>query len=68
MGILIDMNLSPRWVGFLIEHGNDAKHWSSVGSTTASDSAITAYAKEHNYIVVTHDLDFSAILAATQGK
>ena len=27
-----------------------------------------AYAATHDYIVVTHDLDFSAVLAATQGK
>ena len=25
------------------------------------------YAAEHDYVVLTHDLDFSAILAATQG-
>ena len=26
-----------------------------------------AHAAEHDYVVVTHDLDFGAILAATQG-
>ncbi|SCC95747.1 conserved hypothetical protein [Thiomonas sp. X19] len=26
-----------------------------------------AYAREHNWVVLTHDLDFSSILAATHG-
>ena len=33
----------------------------------APDAEIMAYAATHDYVVVTHDLDFSAILAATQG-
>jgi predicted nuclease of predicted toxin-antitoxin system len=33
----------------------------------APDTEIMAYAATHDYIVVTHDLDFSAVLAATQG-
>jgi predicted nuclease of predicted toxin-antitoxin system len=27
-----------------------------------------AYARQHDYVVLTHDLDFSAILAATHGE
>ena len=67
MKLLIDMNLSPRWVGFLGGVGHDAIHWSSVGSVAASDSEIIKYARQYDYIVMTHDLDFSAILAATKG-
>ncbi len=26
------------------------------------------YARQHGYVVLTHDLDFGAILAATQGR
>jgi predicted nuclease of predicted toxin-antitoxin system len=33
----------------------------------AGHSEIMAYAAKRDYIVLTHDLDFSAILAATQG-
>jgi predicted nuclease of predicted toxin-antitoxin system len=29
---------------------------------------IMAFAKAHDYVVLTHDLDFSAILAATRGE
>jgi hypothetical protein len=32
----------------------------------APDVEIMAYAAKYDYVVLTHDLDFSAILAATQ--
>lgn len=68
MKLLIDMNLSPRWASLLINAGFNATHQSVLGAYNATDSEIMAYAKAHDYIVLTHDLDFSAILAATQGK
>ena len=68
MKLLVDMNLSPRWVGLLVDAGIDAAHWSMVGASNAPDSEIMAYAKANDCIVLTHDLDFGAILAATQGK
>lgn len=36
MKILIDMNLSPNWVGFLKGAGVEALHWSEVGLAYAS--------------------------------
>jgi len=30
MKILLDMNLSPGWVGFLQKEGFEAAHWSAV--------------------------------------
>lgn len=68
MRLLLDMNLSPRWVGFLTSAGFDAIHWSAIGASTATDAEIMAHANEHNFVVVTHDLDFSAILAASHGS
>jgi predicted nuclease of predicted toxin-antitoxin system len=68
MKILIDMNLSPRWQKFLTEAGLQAAHWSELGEGDASDLDIMAYAQAHDYVVLTHDLDFAAILAATHGK
>jgi|GEM_PF-1044733 predicted nuclease of predicted toxin-antitoxin system len=69
---LIDMNLSPRWVGVLNSAGIEAAHWSTPGVSNApdsdSDSEIMAYAAEHGYVVLTHDLDFGSILAATHGE
>jgi len=66
MKILIDMNLPPRWVETFAEAGWEADHWSQVGSPTASDWEIMAWARGNGYVVFTHDLDFSALLAATQ--
>jgi len=68
MKLLVDMNLSPHWVGLFHDSGWEAEHWSAVGRPTARDSEIMAFAAANNYVVVTHDLDFSAILAVTHGK
>lgn len=67
MKLLIDMNLSPRWVDLLTDGGIEAAHWITLGAMNAPDSVIMAFAKTHGHVVLTHDLDFSAILAATQG-
>lgn len=68
MKVLIDMNLSPRLAVLLASDGIDATHWSAVGPGNASDREIMAYAKEHGFVVLTHDLDFAAILAATNAE
>lgn len=69
MKLLVDMNLSPRWVAYLGEAQFHSEHWSNVGSAQAADAEIMAYAAEHDYVVLTNDLDFGAILAAThRGK
>jgi predicted nuclease of predicted toxin-antitoxin system len=67
MKLLVDMNLSPRWIPFLAERGMEAVHWTAVGSGTALDTEIMAYTRTNGYVILTHDLDFGAILAATQG-
>ena len=43
-------------------------HWSAIGKPTADDAQIMAWAQVNGYIVFTHDLDFSAILAATRAS
>ena len=68
MNILIDMNLSPAWVDVLEKAGYKAKHWQSIGKGNAADQEIMAWAQTHSYIVFTHDLDFSHILAATKAE
>jgi predicted nuclease of predicted toxin-antitoxin system len=67
MKLLVDMNLSPRWERVLADAGIEAAHWSGLGATNAPDAEIMAFAKANDYVVLTHDLDFSAILAATHG-
>lgn len=66
MKLLIDMNLSPRWVTFLEDAGHEAVHWYAVGAPDAPDQEIMLWARNNGYVVFTHDLDFTALLAATQ--
>jgi predicted nuclease of predicted toxin-antitoxin system len=65
---LLDVNLSPAWVEVLSTEGREVRHWMSLGATTATDAEIMNWARAEGYVVLTHDLDFSAILAATQAK
>jgi predicted nuclease of predicted toxin-antitoxin system len=62
--LLVDMNLSPSWVDRLARYGFEAVHWSTIGAATAPDVEILAWANEHEFVLITNDLDFSAILAA----
>ena len=68
MKILVDMNLSPSWCEFLRSIGHDAVHWSAVGEIWAPDSEILLWACERSWVVLTNDLDFGAILAASGGS
>jgi len=63
--LLLDMNLSPQWCEILSRHDLQAVHWAFVGDPRATDTTLMEWARTNDCIVVTHDLDFSAILAAT---
>ena len=64
MKIVVDMNLSPMWVRFLTDKGFDAVHWSQIGDPRAADATIMRWARSNDHVVFTHDLGFSALLAA----
>jgi predicted nuclease of predicted toxin-antitoxin system len=66
MKLVLDMNIPPAWAESFVSLGIDAVHWSSVGHARASDTEIMAWASTAGRVVVTHDLDFGAILAASQ--
>jgi predicted nuclease of predicted toxin-antitoxin system len=66
MKVVVDMNLSPIWVQVLRGAGFDATHWRDIGQRDAEDSTVLDWAKQHGYVVLTHDLDFGAILAASR--
>ncbi len=68
MKLLLDMNLSPAWEAVFRAEGWEARHWSRVGRFDAPDAEIMAWARAHGFIVVTQDLDFTAILAATRAE
>jgi len=67
MKLLVDMNLPPLLADTLTEMGIESEHWYRVGAPDAKDSEIMTYAIEHDYSVLSCDLDFSSILAATHG-
>jgi len=56
--LLVDRNLSPDWVAELERHGFNA-------TPRSSDQNIMAWARNNEYTVFTHDLDFGTILALT---
>lgn len=65
MKLLIDMNLSPRWISWLGERGHIAEHWSDIGAANAPDSCLMDHALGTGAVVLTNDLDFGALLASS---
>lgn len=65
MKVPVDMNLSPLWVAALQAAGRVAVHWSQVGDARASDPEIMDWARDNHSVVLTHDLDFTTVLALT---
>lgn len=68
MKILIDVNLSPSWVDVFEQHSIESEHWTSVGNPRATDTEIIEWARDNGYVVFTHDLDFTTILALTDAS
>lgn len=68
MKLLVDMNLSPQWVPLLQGEGWQTVHWSNIGKPNAPDQEIFNYALSNGYVILTHDLDFGAILASTKAN
>lgn len=63
MQFLADMNISPLTVQALAAEGVDIVRVSSLLPANASDEKILALARQHGRILITHDTDFSALLA-----
>ena len=66
MKLLVDMNLTPRWVPFLVASGFECQHWSRLGDVSATDRVITKWARDNGFVVLTNDTDFPQILAHTR--
>lgn len=64
MKLLLDMNLPPSLTATLRSAGFSAVHWSEVGDPRAADTIVLAWAQTNGHVLVTHDLDFGALLAA----
>ena len=65
MKILIDMNIPLKYAALLSSKGIESLRWSDIGPPNAADKEIMAYAHNNGYIILTFDLDFSAILSST---
>jgi predicted nuclease of predicted toxin-antitoxin system len=63
--LLLDANLPPSLVARLAENGIRATHIGARNLGQASDEFLVEHARERGEILVTHDLDFSRILAAS---
>jgi hypothetical protein len=48
--LLVDMNLSPRWIETPGLAGVGAAHWSKLGPASAPDHVIFRHAAEHDFI------------------
>ncbi|MGC1310533.1 MAG: DUF5615 family PIN-like protein [Phormidesmis sp.] len=62
MKLLFDQNLSPRLVRRLSNLYPDSEHVDSIGVGEESDRVVWQYAKQHNYLIVTKDSDFSELI------
>lgn len=60
---LAHMNISPQTVTALQENGWDTVRVSQVLPVDAADEMILERARQDNRVVITQDLDFSALLA-----
>lgn len=68
MRILADQHISPRTVEFLKSLGHNAVRVSELVPQNASDSEIIALAAKENRIVLTQDLDFTALVVARDAR
>ncbi len=63
MKFLLNMNM-PRALGRrLATEGHEWRHVRDIAMARASDSSILAEAKDHQEIVLTHDLEYGHLLA-----
>ena len=68
MKFLADMGISPRVVEELRQKGHDAIHLAEQGHNRMLDSDILQKAREEKRILLTHDLVFGELLAASGGN
>jgi predicted nuclease of predicted toxin-antitoxin system len=61
MNVLVDMNLPSGWADFLTGAGHTAVEWSDEGQPNASDRDVLVWAAARQYVLLTADLDASAL-------
>jgi predicted nuclease of predicted toxin-antitoxin system len=68
MKFLADMGISPRSAAFLCRQGHDAIHLHDAGLDRLSDANILSKALDEGRVVLTHDLDFGDLVAASGAR
>lgn len=70
MKLLFDQNLSPKLVGALSDLYPGSGHVQQFGLDCADDDAVWSHARDHGYVIVTKDADFSnmAVVRGTPPK
>ena len=65
MRFLADMGISHRTVSFLCEQGHVAVHLHELALDTLPDPEILVKARSDECVLLTHDLDFGELMAAS---
>ena len=68
MKFLADMGISPRTVAFLRSQGHDATHLLDANLERLADADIMNKARLERSVLLTHDLDFGKLLAASSAE
>ena len=68
MKFLADMGISPRTVAFLRSQGHDATHLLDANLERLADADIMNKARLERSVLLTHDLDFGELLAASSAE
>ncbi len=63
MKLLIDMNLSPRWVSTLTQSGIEAAHWSTLGEPEAIGLQVVMALRQ-----MANELDEGALLTVDANR
>jgi predicted nuclease of predicted toxin-antitoxin system len=65
MKFLLDMGISPKTADFLRNLGYDTIHLHDLESDRSTDPAVLQMARNEGRILLTHDLDFGELIAAS---
>ncbi len=65
MKFLSDMGISPKAVMFLRSLGHEAVHLHELHLDRMTDSEIMTKARNEGMVILTHDLDFSDLVASS---
>lgn len=68
MKFLLDMGISPEAGDFLRGLGYEATHLHDEGLERLPDPSILVKAREQGYVLLTHDLDFPELVAASRAS